>query len=106
LKKEGDMQTEERVRQQTEERVRQQTEERVRQQTEERVRQEPHQEWLVPDVWERAIFVGSRHRNLGYRLHADVERPPCVHRPSVVLLRIGDDGGRFEGLAVTEAQER
>ena len=35
-------------------------EERVRQEprTEERVRQEPRQEWLVPDFWERAIFVG------------------------------------------------
>jgi hypothetical protein len=36
------------------------TEERVRQEprAEERVRQEPRQEWLVPDFWQRAIFVG------------------------------------------------
>jgi hypothetical protein len=35
-------------------------EERVRQEprTEERARQEPRQEWLVPDFWQRAIFVG------------------------------------------------
>ena len=36
------------------------TEERVRQEppAEERVRREPRQEWLVPDFWQRAIFVG------------------------------------------------
>jgi hypothetical protein len=47
----------------TQERVRQEprTEERVRreQRTEGRVRQEPRQEWLVPDFWERAVFVGA-----------------------------------------------
>jgi hypothetical protein len=46
----------------TEEHVRQEprTEEHVRQEPriEERVRQEPRQEWLVPDFWQRAIFVG------------------------------------------------
>jgi hypothetical protein len=45
----------------TEEHVRQEprTEEHVLQEprTEERVRQ-PRQEWLVPDFWQRAIFVG------------------------------------------------
>lgn len=45
---------------------------------------------------------GGRLRNLGYRLHADVEHSPCVHRPSLVLLRVGDDGGRVEGLAVMD----